>query len=354
MKKIGLFLSAGSHNGGMFQYSLAVLAALAALSPKEYSVVAAFADPAWEDRLQRTPIAGLPVTLGPSAPMVPILSAAIPSLRDSWQRWFSALHPLATRLAQQKCELWIFPCQDVWGACFALPVLAAIHDLMHRYESSFPEASGHRRYRYREAYLRELARRSKGILVDSCVGKQHVEESYHVPGEKIFVLPYVAPEYVHADEGSPGLSARYQLPVKYLFYPAQFWEHKNHVRLIQAVAELRDTIPDICLVLAGHPKNGYSASWNEVKNRGLQQNVRFLGYVPESDIPKLYRRARALIFPELFWSNQHSAVGGLRSRLSGRRLKHLCHAGTTWRCCAAIRSRLDRRDEILHYSVVER
>jgi glycosyltransferase involved in cell wall biosynthesis len=142
---------------------------------------------------------------------------------------------------------------------------------------------------------------AKGILVDSYLGKTHVHESYRTSLNKIFVLPYVPGACFSENAGlNRDTSMSSELPEKFVFYPAQFWEHKNHKRLIEAVALVMRKLPDIRLLLAGSKKNGYLQVVEQVKRLGLLDRVRFLGYVPDSDIPGIYRRARALVFPTFF------------------------------------------------------
>jgi hypothetical protein len=79
------------------------------------------------------------------------------------------------------------------------------------------------------------------------VGKQQVIESYGTLSEKIWPLPYVPPQYVLTETDPAGFDDRHKLPNKFLFYPAQFWAHKNHIRLLEALATVRNTCPDIKL-----------------------------------------------------------------------------------------------------------
>ena len=53
------------------------------------------------------------------------------------------------------------------------------------------------------------------------------------------------------------LRVRLQLPDKFLFYPAQFWAHKNHLRLIEAFREVAAEVPDLHLVLTGKKRDEY-------------------------------------------------------------------------------------------------
>lgn len=301
MTRIGLYLGFAPEGGGAFQYALAMLDALASLPSSSYQLVVAYAHPAWPAKLEqyRSRIAAIEMHEGRpeffvrtalryGMPLAPWLYLA---------RW---IHPFTRRLLGQGCDLWVFPAQEVWAYALPTATLGVIHDLMHRYEPNFPEVSVFGLYHRRERHHRRLCRQAKGILVDSEVGKQQVLESYRIDARRLHVLPFVAPAYIYRDHVPEGFDLRYHLPDKFIFYPAQFWEHKNHVRLLQAMAALRDRMPDLHLVLAGSKKNAYGRVLAEIERLGLQNRVQVLGYVLDEDMPVLYRRALALVMPTFF------------------------------------------------------
>jgi glycosyltransferase involved in cell wall biosynthesis len=300
MKKIGVFLSAGPEDGGMFQYSLAMLSALVALPADEYSLLVAYADPRWREHLPQCVADAHPVSLGRLGSWLALAPALLPASCLRWGRALIRFPGGADPCFRERCDLWVFPRQDAWSAWFPLPILASVHDLMHRYEPHFPETSSRGRSRYRDAYLRRLCQRANGILIDSELGKRQVQESYGTPEGKLFVLPYIPPAYLSHPDRDADFEKKYCLPPKYVFYPAQFWQHKNHVRLINAIAELRPHYLDICLVLVGSKNNGYDAARREVARLGLERHVWFSGYVPDHDMAGFYRRARGLVLPTLF------------------------------------------------------
>jgi len=125
-------------------------------------------------------------------------------------------------------------------------------------------------------------------------------ESYKVHADRIHVLPYVPPEYINSQDHSINFDSKYELPRKFFFYPAQFWEHKNHHNLLAALAGLKREINDIHLVLVGSAKNAYKKTLEYLNSMDLSNNVTILGYVSSEDMPELYHRTRALIFPSFF------------------------------------------------------
>jgi len=286
----------------MFQYSQTVLNALAKLPPAEFPVVvAAYTDRIWEQYMPSDRVLHLSLGTRTGFNVLASLRTMLRFPLKVWWKCVGRYSSLVKQVIAQGCDLWIFPRQDVWSSQFPVPALVTIHDLMHRYESHFPEVGSHGRAWYRDCYIRAACDVAKGILVDSRLGKAHVHESYCTSLEKIHVLPYV-PGSCFSDSagGNGGMCTSPRLPEKFIFYPAQFWEHKNHKRLIEAVALVKHRYPDIKLMLAGSKENGYLQILEQVKRLGLWDSVHFLGYVPDDDIPGIYDRARALIFPTFF------------------------------------------------------
>jgi glycosyltransferase involved in cell wall biosynthesis len=299
MRRIGLFLTANSSGGGVFQYSSAVLSALLTLPRDEYTVVVAYSDPAWA-RLLPSGVEGLHLQIGRTLASVAALWAVLGLSHELWLRHAASFFSVMRDVVNQNCDLWIFPRQDIWSSRFPVPALAAIHDLMHQYESQFPEAAGFGRHHYRQTYMTNICNHVTGILVDSRVGKQQVLESYGPDPTRVFVLPYVPPSYIFESSVPKDFDAKYRLPAKFLFYPAEFWPHKNHIRLVNAVAQARAQNSEVRLVLSGGSRKEQLRVCAHVAKLGMQNHVLFVGYLPEADIPEFYRRARALIFPTFF------------------------------------------------------
>jgi glycosyltransferase involved in cell wall biosynthesis len=299
-RKIGLYLGAGSESGGMFQYGQCMLEAVSALPRDKFEVLVAYSSKQWSPYLGNRDIetdyfhrsffdlatasawrrSGLPVS--------------------SWRRLAKAMHPLSRKLIEAACQLWIFPFQDTWSYRVPVRALAAIHDLMHRYEPRFPEVSAKGQFRYREAHYRNICRWSTAVLVDSTVGKEQVHESYGLDPARIHVLPFAPPKYIYAKDTPPDFDEIYRLPPKFAFYPARFWAHKNHLALVRGAKTVVETAPDFKLVFVGSKKNGYDAVKGLVRELGLAESVIFLGHVPDNHMPELYRRARCMVMPTFF------------------------------------------------------
>ncbi len=300
MKKIGLYLGSAPSDGGAFQYGLTMLDAVAALPSREYDVLVTYSSLSWMEILKKYTVSVCYIPLSLYDRNIALWWRRFRLSTGLWRNIAKSLHPFTKRFMRIKCDLWIFPSQDIWAYRLPVPSLCAIYDLMHRYERRFPEVSAYGRYERREAHYQDICRWSRGVVVDSNVGKQQVIESYGVQPDKVHVLPFVPPKYVYSNTAPLNFDRQLSLPEKFIFYPAQFWAHKNHSNLIKAVAVLKDRLPDLKLVFVGSKKNGYKSIVKTVSDLGLKDSIFFLGYVPDEDIKKIYRCARAMVMPTFF------------------------------------------------------
>ena len=297
-KKIGLFLSGDPSGGGKFQYSLCMLDAMSALPHKEYEIVIGYMNELWLTYLRNYDLRHFHVS-GTYLDRIINKIWRVMRFPPRWiQQISSHIYSPAKTLLKENRDIWIFPSHEALTYQIPVPSLAAMHDLMHRYECRFPEVSVH--HKKREWAYGNICKRARGLLVDSRVGKQQVVESYQIAPEKIHVLPFIPPKYIYTKHTPSGFEKRYTLPSKFIFYPAQFWEHKNHKGLIEATALLKDAIPDLHIVFVGSKKEGYKRIYELVTKFNLTRNIHFLGYVPDIDMPEFYRRARAMIMPTFF------------------------------------------------------
>lgn len=295
-RKIALVLSSVPEFGGGFNYSGAVLQGLAQAHGRRFEVEAYCLNEEWE-KLART--AGLVVhRVRPmSAPArklrrALLLARALPV----WRALRRRLSPLACALQASGARLAIFPCEQQLSLDSPVPALAPVHDLMYRYEARFPEVGRFHVRRIRLAMDRMVAREAAGVLVDSPTGAQQAHETLALDLRRAHVLPYVSARGLSAElpPRPPGV------PECFVFYPAQFWSHKNHVGLLQALAQLRSEGLVVPAVFTGAPKNHHATVRATIEQLGLDGQVTNLGFVSDEVICALYRHATALVMPTFF------------------------------------------------------
>lgn len=295
VNNIGLFLNVEPNCGGVYQYCLSVIKALESLESDRFVVTCFYWDEQWSELLPtrfkrivfRKRIAGR------------MLRSAISSLIRTPGGWRLAgrFADGSKEIEESDCDVVIYPAQDRLAYQTSKRSISTIHDLMHRYESHFDEYKG-REYTNREIHYSATCIYSDLILVDSLIGKEHVLESYDVDESKVKILPFVPPMYL-LESKTIDVKGKYSLPDRFILYPAQFWEHKNHVNLLQAIKILKEKGDDIHLVFVGSKKNNYATVMAKIDELGLSSSVSVLGYVSNDEIFSLYKSAQAMVFVSL-------------------------------------------------------
>jgi len=154
----------------------------------------------------------------------------------------------------------------------------------------------------RDLIYRRLGRHADRIVVDSEHSKADLVRFFGLDPARIWPVPMSPPPHAHdgehVAEAVSELKAKRLLPERFLFYPAQLWDHKNHRRLFEAVARLRREGLIVPLVLTGGLRGATGeAILATVPALGLADQVFYLGYVSEREIVALYKLAVALVFP---------------------------------------------------------
>lgn len=191
---------------------------------------------------------------------------------------------------------WVCPTMEI-------PFITVVWDLQHRLQPYFPEVSTEGNWYGREQTYELRLKRAAVILTGNEAGQAEIERFYQVPAEQIKILPLPTPGFVLDALPSDGkqVLARYNIPENYLFYPAQFWPHKNHVGLLLAVQLLRDKYGLVFPVVFVGKDKGNQHHVNLIASElDLMAQVHFLGFVPQQDLIALYRNAFALTFLSFF------------------------------------------------------
>jgi len=198
------------------------------------------------------------------------------------------------------CDVIHFPFQH-FVVC-ALPTIYNPHDLQHLH---YPEFFKPCEIAWREMVYRAACHLASYVVVGSHWIKQDVVRHYQLDPYKVQVIPWAPPTQVHLPPPAGSLAAvqeKYQLQLPFTYYPAMVWEHKNHLRLLEALTYLRDHWGLIVrLVCTGDRCTDF---WPHVEERlrtlNLDRQGRFLGMVSPNELRAIYRLAQFVIFPSLF------------------------------------------------------
>jgi glycosyltransferase involved in cell wall biosynthesis len=179
-----------------------------------------------------------------------------------------------------------------------VPLVATIHDLQHVY---YPEFFTPEQRSLRSQQLEDVCARAAHIV---CVSN-HVRESLlatrQVPSERVSVVHHALVQALPRPSAPEQEAALRDLGLEadeFLLYPANFWPHKNHARLLEALAMLPDS--RLQLVCPGEPDERLEGLCALASRLGVADRVRFPGYLPAAQLASLFQACRALIFPSLF------------------------------------------------------
>jgi glycosyltransferase involved in cell wall biosynthesis len=178
--------------------------------------------------------------------------------------------------------------------------VATVVTLVDVQEAYYPRWFSLRERWSRLYHHRAATRRATRVLTISEFSKRSIAACYQVPAAKIAVA-YLAPA---ADLGTPPAAAAAvlaRLPPRFVLYPANFWPHKNHARLLEALALARDQhgVRIACVLTGARVAGGFDPA-PMVQRLQLHDQVVTLDYQSEAMLAALYRRATLLVFPSLF------------------------------------------------------
>lgn len=199
----------------------------------------------------------------------------------------------------------------------SVPSVYQPHDLQHVH---LPQFFTRRDWKTRDMHYRAFCAQAALVAMASTWGRDDILNAYRLPPEKVGVVPlapivdrYPAPTAADLEE----VRTRLALPEAFAFYPAQTWPHKNHERLLLAVAQLREREGlEVPLVFSG-ASTPYRGHLEAVAARhGISRQVRWVGFVDTKDVRALYMLARCLVVPTLFESTSQPIFEALSAGLA--------------------------------------
>jgi glycosyltransferase involved in cell wall biosynthesis len=179
------------------------------------------------------------------------------------------------------------------GEVIDIPFATTLWDLEFRAQPFFPEVSFAGEWERRQNLHAQILQRAALVIVGTDFGAQQAMHFFGVADERILVAPFSIQTKSDADSvpRDPDL----------VFYPAQFWPHKNHVTLIKAFSLAREMSGrNLRLVLPGSDKGNQQLIRDYVESMNIQESVDFPGFISQSELMHLYRTASLMVFPSLF------------------------------------------------------
>ena len=183
------------------------------------------------------------------------------------------------------------------------PFVFTLHDMQERY---YPDFFSRYERVIRWLNNRTLAKSATKIICESYFVKNDIVKFTQVNEDKINIIQSPPPEeflnYKFDKNNFEIVRQKYNLPQKYILYPAQCWFHKNHIKLVEALDLVQKKCDDVYLILTGSQQNNYNNLIKRIDELGLNKKVKHLGYIDYEDLPYLYKMSQMLVMPTLFES----------------------------------------------------
>lgn len=186
---------------------------------------------------------------------------------------------------------------------FKLNFIYTVWDMSHRDTPEFPEVRSLLEFSNREENYRKTLPYALLILCDSEDLCDLASSRYGIDRNRLLSMPFSASPLINSivSLDSKSVRVKYNLTSNFYYYPAQFWPHKNHARILEALVVLRDNfnyIPKV--VFSGKDYGNRSHIESLIKEFNLQDQVNILGFIPSEDVRGLYENSIAVVMPTYF------------------------------------------------------
>ncbi len=196
----------------------------------------------------------------------------------------------------------VFEPAAFYGWRLSVPVIAWIPDFQHRHLSQLFSKTT---YWKREIRCRIQVASNRHMLLSSEDARKDCETFYPASRGNTSVVRFAVipnPDALVLDPAE--IARKYGLPRQFYYLPNQFWKHKNHSLVIEALAALEKRGVDITVAVSGKQEDPYNPDYysrieSMIESFGIGHNFRILGMIPYEHLIALMRGCRALLNPSL-------------------------------------------------------
>ena len=211
--------------------------------------------------------------------------------------------PLETFLIQRCCDLVYFTSPGSMSASLQrLNFISTLWDLTHRTSLEFPEVREFGIFQNRENHYKNNLASAYLTLTDSERLADLASFFYGIERKRFLAMPFSPSLSISNQDGltKQQVLDEYGLSEGYLFYPAQFWPHKNHIRILEAMVLLKSKSIFPQVVFSGKDYGGKERLVKYIHKNELTNQVHFLGFVPSRSMKGLYEGSLAVLMPTYF------------------------------------------------------
>src|ERR1700680_4745994 len=216
--------------------------------------------------------------------------------------------PCRAILKRLNCDLMHIPYLFWMPRSLPCPYVMTVHDVLEHMYRAHDRSSLRRSLHFQ--LTRRVLKGAARILAVSKYTKSDIEKLFGIPGSRIEVVYNAIDERFlrgHASETDRQvLAERYLVTYPFLLYAGRISPHKNLVRIIEAFSALKAELekerrfPDLKLIIIGDELSKHPDLRRTVIRGGVQNDVRFMGFVPIEMLRVFYDAAKIFVFPSLY------------------------------------------------------
>jgi len=194
-------------------------------------------------------------------------------------------------IIEKNSEVLICPILYMTNFDLNIKTILCIHDIQYTY---LPENFSLINNCSKDLKLKASVNSCSNLIAGSSTLAEQFRKYFNIDKDKIRIIS----EGIDLDKFKvKKYSTRYiknvKLPEKFIFYPAQFWPHKNHMMILEAISEIKHKIN---LVFCGAKKNFYYKIVEYIRNKKIK-NVHYLGVISDEELIKAYNLCNLVIVP---------------------------------------------------------
>jgi glycosyltransferase involved in cell wall biosynthesis len=257
------------------------------------------------DRESKYFLIGLPAKVAECGPLPPNFHSVPLAGTDNTLRGSLEFRAIVRRL---HCDVVHIPHLFWIPRGLPCPYVVTVHDLLeHMYGAH--DGSTLRRSLHFQLTRRALSKAAR-VLAVSQFTKSEIEKLFAIPGERIEVVHNAIDERFLRGHATPSdlelIAQRYLVNYPFLLYAGAIRPHKNVVRIIEAFSALKTELAkehvmsDLKLIIIGDDLSSHPDLRRTVIRSGVQNDVRFLGFVPIEVLRIFYDVAQVFVFPSLY------------------------------------------------------
>lgn len=181
-----------------------------------------------------------------------------------------------------------------------LKTIITVHDLIAWFS---PDRHNKKATFIEHRTLPTALKKAHHVMTVSHNTKNDLQKLFHIPDEKISVIPCAASsifrkiettEKAHSNKTNP------QMPQKFLLSVGTLEPRKNYGALLKSFSKVHKKFPDLSLVIIGSKGWQYKEIFKAVETLKLQNAVHFPDYIGEEELVQYYNAAQAFVYPSLY------------------------------------------------------